>query len=148
MRLAVCEGTRAALQTENQSGSWHGRRLQPRRKPGPGLPGAGSVALVSAVPRRRKYRRAARPGCNGAQWSHVVRQQQPRALLEDTGLQSRPTTDGPTETVTGGPGGLTCLEIWPHPGAGAQWGNLGIAHVGARVDRGDAGRRGLRRGSD
>jgi hypothetical protein len=27
------------------------------------------------------------------------------------------------------------------PGAGAQWGNLGIAHVGARADRGDAGRR-------
>jgi hypothetical protein len=26
------------------------------------------------------------------------------------------------------------------PGAGAQWGTLGIAHVGARADRGDAGR--------
>jgi hypothetical protein len=51
-----------------------------------------------AAPRARKYRRAARLGCNGAQRSHVVRQQQPRALLEDTGLQSRPTTDGSTET--------------------------------------------------
>jgi hypothetical protein len=50
--------------------------------------------------RTRKYRRAARLGCNGAQWSPGVRQQQPRALLEDTGLQSRPTTDGPTETPT------------------------------------------------
>jgi hypothetical protein len=50
--------------------------------------------------RARKYRRAARPGCNGAQWPPGVRQQQPRALLEDTGLQSRPTTDGPTETPT------------------------------------------------
>jgi hypothetical protein len=27
------------------------------------------------------------------------------------------------------------------PEAGAQWGNLDIAHVGARADRGDAGRR-------
>jgi hypothetical protein len=30
----------------------------------------------------------------------VVRQQQPRALLKDTGLQSRPTTNGSTETPT------------------------------------------------
>jgi hypothetical protein len=42
--------------------------------------------------------------------------------------------------VTGGPGG--CLPRDLAPGAGAQWGNLGIAHVGARADRGDAGRRG------
>jgi hypothetical protein len=34
------------------------------------------------------------------QWSPGVRQHQPRALLEDTGLQSRPTTDGSTETPT------------------------------------------------
>jgi hypothetical protein len=43
--------------------------------------------------------------------------------------------------VTGGPGGLACLARDLAPGAGAQWGNLGIAHVGARADRGDAGRR-------
>jgi hypothetical protein len=41
-----------------------------------------------------------------------------------------------------------CLPRDLTPGAGAQWGNLGIAHVGARADRGDAGRRGWRRGSD
>jgi hypothetical protein len=35
-----------------------------------------------------------------------------------------------------------CLPRDLAPGAGAQWGNLGIAHVGARADRGDAGRRG------
>jgi hypothetical protein len=33
-----------------------------------------------------------------ARWPPGVRQQQPRALLEDTGLQSRPTTDESTET--------------------------------------------------
>jgi hypothetical protein len=43
-------------------------------------------------------------------------------------------------SVTGGPGG--CLPRDLAPGAGAQWGNLGIAHVGARADRGDVGRRG------
>jgi hypothetical protein len=53
-----------------------------------------------AAPRARKYSRAARPGCNGDQRSPVVRQQQPRALLEDTGLQSRPSTDGSTEAPT------------------------------------------------
>jgi hypothetical protein len=42
-------------------------------------------------------------------------------------------------SVTGGPGG--CLPRDLAPGAGAQWGNLGIAHVGARADRGDAARR-------
>jgi hypothetical protein len=31
---------------------------------------------------------------------HEVRQQQPRALLDDTGLQSRPTTDGAIEIPT------------------------------------------------
>jgi hypothetical protein len=50
--------------------------------------------------RTRKYRWAARLGCNGARWAPGVRQRQPRALLEDTGLQSRPTTDGSTETPT------------------------------------------------
>jgi hypothetical protein len=45
------------------------------------------------VPRMRKYRRAARLGYSGAQWSPGVRQQQPRALLEDTGLQAPVTTN-------------------------------------------------------
>jgi hypothetical protein len=50
-----------------------------------------------ALPRTRKYRRVARLGCSGARWPPGVRQQQPRALLEGTGLaQSRPTTDGHT----------------------------------------------------
>jgi hypothetical protein len=61
-------------------------------------PTPGLRESARAAPRTRKYRQAARPGCNGAQWPHVVRQQQPRALLDDTGLQSRPTTDGSTET--------------------------------------------------
>jgi hypothetical protein len=74
------------------------KRLRPWRKPGP-----GPRVSARAAPRPRKYRRAARLGCNGAQWSPVVRQQQPRALLEDTGLQSRPTTDGSTETPTTDP---------------------------------------------
>jgi hypothetical protein len=43
-------------------------------------------------------------------------------------------------SVTGGPGG-SGLPRDLTPGAGAQWDNLGIAHVGARADRGDAGRR-------
>jgi hypothetical protein len=60
----------------------------------------GLRELARDVPRMRKYRRAVRLGCNGAQWSPGVRQQLPRALLEDTGLQSRPTTDGSTETPT------------------------------------------------
>jgi hypothetical protein len=59
-----------------------------------------SGSRLALYRRTSKYRRAARPGCNGAQWSPGVRQQQPRALLEDTGLQSRPTTDGSTETPT------------------------------------------------
>jgi hypothetical protein len=37
----------------------------------------------------------------------------------------------------------TDLAVWPAsrsaPGVGAQWGNLGIAHVGTRADQGDAG---------
>jgi hypothetical protein len=68
----------------------------------PRTPG-GRLALDR---RARKYRRAARLGCNGAQWSPVVRQQQPRALLEDTGLQSRPTTDGFIEVAT------TDAHVW------------------------------------
>jgi hypothetical protein len=36
----------------------------------------------------------------GLDGRHEVRQQQPRALLEDTGLQSRPTTDGSIEIPT------------------------------------------------
>jgi hypothetical protein len=67
---------------------------------GPGASPAPDLReSARAAPRTRKYRRAARLGCNGAQWSPGVRQrqQQPRALLEDTGLQSRPTTDGSTE---------------------------------------------------
>jgi hypothetical protein len=59
-----------------------------------------SVGRLALHRRARKYRRAARLGCNGAQWSPGVRQQQPRALLEGTGLQSRPTTDESTETPT------------------------------------------------
>jgi hypothetical protein len=43
-------------------------------------------------------------------------------------------------SVTGGPGGLG-LPRDLAPGAGAQWGNLVIAHVGAQADRGDADRR-------
>jgi hypothetical protein len=73
--------------------------LRPGRKPG-WAPAPGPRESARAAPRARKYRRAARLGCNGAQWSPGVRQQQPRALLEDTGLQSRPITDGSTETPT------------------------------------------------
>jgi hypothetical protein len=66
-------------------------------KPGP--PGVGSRCTTYAqIP----------PGCaprlqrgSVVAWSQPgVRQQQPRALLEDTGLQSRPTTGGSTETPT------------------------------------------------
>jgi hypothetical protein len=67
-------------------------------------PGAGPTPDLREsardAPRMRKYRRAARLGCNGAQWPPGVRQQQPQALLEDTGLQSRPTPGGSTETPT------------------------------------------------
>jgi hypothetical protein len=80
-------------------------------EPEPQLAHEALAALAQAWPRAsgsqlalyrhaRKYRRAARLGCNGAHWSPGVRQQQPQALLEDTGLQSRPTTDGSTETPT------------------------------------------------
>jgi hypothetical protein len=74
-----------ALHVQNQSGSWHRDHLRPSRKPDPGPPGVG----LRCAPRARKYRRAARLGCSGARWPPGVRQQQPRALLEDTGLQSR-----------------------------------------------------------
>jgi hypothetical protein len=78
----------------NQSGSWHGKHLRPGRKPGPGPPGVSS--RCTAV-------RANVAGLHAlaAMWlggRHEVRQQQPRALLEDTGLQPRPTTDGSTDT--------------------------------------------------
>jgi hypothetical protein len=63
-------------------------------------PAPGPRGSARAAPRARKYSRAARPGCNGDQRSSVVRQQQPRALLEDTGLQSRSATDGSTEAPT------------------------------------------------
>jgi hypothetical protein len=44
-------------------------------------------------------------------------------------------------SVPGGPSGCLPRDLGV-PGAGAQWGNLDIAHVGARADRGDAGMRG------
>jgi hypothetical protein len=59
-----------------------------------------------AAPRMRKYRRAERLGLSPASAAvgiggrHEVRQQQPQVLLEDTGLQSRPTTDGSIEVPT------------------------------------------------
>jgi hypothetical protein len=40
------------------------------------------------------------PAAMGLGGRHEVRQQQPRALSEDTGLQSRPTTDGSIEVPT------------------------------------------------
>jgi hypothetical protein len=72
------------------------------------------------------------PGCGlhasasaamGLGGRHEVRQQQPRALLEDTGLQSRPTTDGSIEIPTtdahvcaNGPASVYMLRMaapWP-----------------------------------
>jgi hypothetical protein len=64
---------------------------------GGGGPGGGGVfhLLPRPAARARKYRRAARPGCNGAQLSPVVRQQKPRDLLEDIGLQENLKTNAP-----------------------------------------------------
>jgi hypothetical protein len=64
--LASCEG-RSSQQV-----------MRPGRKPDPGPAGAGSRCSTYTLIEPR-------PGCNGAQWSPGVRQQQPRrALLEDT----------------------------------------------------------------
>jgi hypothetical protein len=92
-RAAAGMGSACVLWRQGAAGA--GRACGPGASPTPDL-----REPARAVPRTRKYRRAARRGCSGARWSHVARQQQPRALLEKTGLQSRPTTDGSTETPT------------------------------------------------
>jgi hypothetical protein len=76
-----------------RSACWHRKRLRPRSR----QPGGGGSRLSKYAQTTAGLHAPAAMGLGGR---HEVRQQQPRALLEDTGLQPRPTTDGSIEIPT------------------------------------------------
>jgi hypothetical protein len=127
-----------------EGGSRHGRRLVSRRRYGHVSQGGGGGGYYCAAVRVFKYRQAAWPpgclGCSGERWPPRVRQQLPRALLEDTRPQSRPTTGGPTCHTTNELGGAWKVEafgLWLASALAARaaacfaWPGLGQRRVSA-----------------
>jgi hypothetical protein len=114
--LATCP---RALATWGSKNSWRRERPKARRKPDPGPPGAGRLLPYHAHANTAGLRARLQWGSVSA-WSSTAATAGGRALLEVTGLQSRPTTDGPAEarppqmhTYVQTVQSPTCLQVQP-----------------------------------